>query len=95
MSRVRGLGNTATELAMVALLKQHRIAGWLMVSGLSSGVQILCFGKERCRPIRGWLLLASTSRLQVHLQAENTNRFLAAEVRAECREGSIGNQNPA
>ena len=28
MSRVRGLGNAATELAMVALLKQHRIAGW-------------------------------------------------------------------
>jgi DNA mismatch endonuclease, patch repair protein len=28
MSRVRGRGNKATELAMVALLRRHRIAGW-------------------------------------------------------------------
>ncbi len=28
MSRVRGRGNKATELAMVALLRRHRITGW-------------------------------------------------------------------
>ncbi|MCX5733248.1 MAG: very short patch repair endonuclease [candidate division NC10 bacterium] len=28
MSRVRGSGNSATELAMVALLRRHRFTGW-------------------------------------------------------------------
>src|SRR5712692_5194427 len=28
MSRVRGRGNKATELALVALLRRHRITGW-------------------------------------------------------------------
>ena len=94
MSRIRARGNRATELKLMKLFRAGRVTGWLATTTAVRKTRFRVSEATACDLCR-WMFLASAPWLQVQLYAEIANRVLAAEVRAECRAGSIGDADSA